>query len=390
MTYEWDRVPVVLAFSETLKMTETYGFAGSQGQTVLEGQRLVPRDRPSDTVFVFMHPASPLQLLPMPTALAAAGYHVLCCGSRYAKNDSALIMEKVVYDLGAYIRYARDELKYRKVVLVGWSGGGSLALFYQAQSEKPTITHTPAGDPYDLTVAALPQADGIVFIAAHLSRAETLTEWLDPSVVDELDPDRRDEDFDIYASGCPNKPPFTAAFVGRFRERQLERNRRITGWVRDTLDFLARRNDAEVERAFVTHRTMCDVRWIDPNVDPNGRKPNWCYLGDPRTVNVGPVGLARYSTLRSWLSQWSYDDSNARGPRNAARIHHVPVLQIENMADDAVPATHNPIIRDALATSDKEYVRIPGATHYYLNQPEQLADCIASVVDWTERKGLVK
>jgi len=389
LTYVWDRVAVVLAFSETVKMTETYGFGGSQGQTVLEGQRLVPRDRPSDTVFVFMHPASTLQLLPMPTALAAAGYHVLCCGSRYAKNDSALIMEKVVYDLGAYIRYARDELKYRTVVLVGWSGGGSLALFYQAQSEKATITQTPAGDPYDLTVAGLPQADGIVFIAAHLSRAETLTEWLDPSIVDELDPDRRDEDFDIYAAGCPNKPPFSPTFVQRFRERQLERNRRITGWVRDTLDFLRRRNDGESERAFVTHRTMCDVRWIDPTIDPNGRKPNWCYLGDPKTVNVGPVGLARFSTLRSWLSQWSYDDSNAKGSKNAAAVRHVPVLQIENLADDAVPATHNAIIRDALATSDKEYVRIAGATHYYLNQPEQLHECIAALVNWSERKGFL-
>ncbi len=390
MTYAWDRIPVVLAFSETLKMTETYGFSGSQGKTVLEGQRLVPRDRPSDTVFLFMHPASTLQLLPMPTALAAAGYHVLCCGSRYAKNDSALIMEKVVYDLGAYIRHAREELHYRTVVLVGWSGGGSLALFYQAQSEKPTITHTPAGDPYDLTAAALPQADGVIFIAAHLSRAETLTEWLDPSIVDELDPDRRDEDFDIYAAGCPNKPPFTPAFVARFRERQLERNRRITGWVRDTLDFLARRNDSETERAFVTHRTMCDVRWIDPHIDPNGRKPNWCYLGDPKTVNVGPVGLARFSTLRSWLSQWAFDDSNAKGPLNATNVRHVPVLQIENMADDAVPATHNPIIRDALATSDKEYVRIEGATHYYLNQPEQLRQCIETLVDWSRRKGFLQ
>jgi pimeloyl-ACP methyl ester carboxylesterase len=217
-----------------------------------------------------------------------------------------------------------------------------------------------------------------------------LTEWLDPSVVDELDPDRRDEEFDIYATGAPNKPPFTDAFVQRFRERQLERNRRITGWVRDTLDFLARRKDAEVERAFVTHRTMCDVRWIDPHIDPNGRKPNWCYMGDPKTVNVGPVGLARFSTLRSWLSQWSYDDSNAKGPMNAANVRHVPVLQIENQADDAVPATHNPIIRDALATSDKEFVSIPGATHYYLNQPEQLAECIASLVDWSARKGLVQ
>src|SRR6188768_1698202 len=73
----WDRVPVVISFAEAKQMVETYGFAGSQGMTVLEGQRLVPRDRPSDTVFLFMHPASTLQLLPMPAALADAGLHVL-------------------------------------------------------------------------------------------------------------------------------------------------------------------------------------------------------------------------------------------------------------------------------------------------------------------------
>ncbi len=77
------------------------------------------------------------------------------------------------------------------VVLVGWSGGGSLSLFYQAQAENPTITHTPAGDEVNLIEAGLKPADGVIFIAAHLSRAETLTEWLDPSVTDELDPDRR-------------------------------------------------------------------------------------------------------------------------------------------------------------------------------------------------------
>ncbi|MDB5570376.1 MAG: alpha/beta hydrolase, partial [Hyphomicrobiales bacterium] len=59
----WDRVPLVLSFAEQLKMTETYGFNGSQGRTVLEGQLLLPRDKPSDTVFLFMHPTSTLQLL---------------------------------------------------------------------------------------------------------------------------------------------------------------------------------------------------------------------------------------------------------------------------------------------------------------------------------------
>jgi alpha-beta hydrolase superfamily lysophospholipase len=99
--------------------------------------------------------------------------------------------------------------------------------------------------------------------------------------------------------------------------------------------------------------------------------------------------LARYSSLRSWLSQWSYDLSNAKGPKNAARIRKTPVLQVENQADDAVPASHNPTIRAALATPDKEYVPINGATHYYRNQPAQLQQCIDAVIDWSRRKGLL-
>jgi len=386
---EWDRIPVVISFAEAKQMVETYGFAGTQGVTVLEGQRLVPRNRPSDTVFLFMHPATTLQLLPMPSALANAGLHVLCAGSRYAKNDSALIMEKVAYDMGAYIRHAREELAYRKVVLVGWSGGGSLSLFYQGQAENPTITHTPAGDPYDLTQAKLTAADGIIFIAAHLSRAETLTGWLDPSVTDEIDPDKRKLEFDIYDPACPNKPPFSPDFVAAFRAAQIARSAKITDWALDLLATLKRRNTGEMERAFVVHRTMSDVRWIDASIDPNGRKPNWCYLGDPRIANSAPAGLARYSSLRSWLSQWLYEKSNAKGPPNAALVTKTQVLQVVNQADDAVPATHNPTIRAALATRDKEYVEIAGATHYYVNQPEQRAQCIATVTDWTRRKGLL-
>ena len=386
---EWDRIPVIISFAEVKQMVETYGFAGTQGQTVLEGQRLLPRGKPSDTVFVFMHPATTLHLMPMPTALANAGLHVVCCGSRYAKNDSPLIMEKVAYDLGQYIRHAREALGYRRVILVGWSGGGSLSLFYQGQAEHPTITHTPAGDPYDLTQAGLPRAAGIIFIAAHLSRAETLTEWIDPSVRDELDPDNRDLALDIYNANCPNKPRFDKDFVAAFRAAQIARNRKITAWALDKLAFLKKKNDGEMERGFVVHRTMCDVRWIDASIDPNGRKPNWCYLGDPRIANSAPAGLARYSSLRSWLSQWSYDKSNAKGPVNAALVKKTPVLQIVNQADDAVPATHNPAIRAALATNDKEYVEIMGATHYYSNQPQQVAECIAAVTDWSRRKGLL-
>lgn len=387
----FQRIPILLEFAEQPKFAETYGFTGTQGFIALEGQHLVPHDAPlSKTAYLFMHPTSTQQhLLPMPVALANAGMHVICAGSRYPRADSALIMEKVCYDLGQYMRWAREVCGYEKVVLVGWSGGGALSLFYQAQSLSPTITHTPAGDEYDLTRADLIPADGVALVAAHLSRAETLTEFLDPSVIDESNPDRRDLELDIYHPDCPHKPPFDSAFIARFRAAQIDRNRRITAWAESMLLRLKEQADGEVERGFVVHRTMCDPRWIDPTIDPNDRMPGRCFLGVPRVANSAPAGLARFSTLRSWLSQWSYDRSQAKGPASAASIDRTPVLQIENSADDAVPAPHNAIIHAALSTPDKEIVTIRGATHYYLGQPEELSLCVSALMDWSIRKGFL-
>ena len=60
-------------------------------------------------------------------------------------------------------------------------------------------------------------------------------------------------------------------FLSRYRDAQIARNRKITAWVREMLEDLQRRDNGEVERGFVVHRTMADPRWLDPAVDPNGR-----------------------------------------------------------------------------------------------------------------------
>jgi pimeloyl-ACP methyl ester carboxylesterase len=381
MSAEW----VHVQYAENAQFRDVYGFAGSQGMVNCEGIRYVPKGKPSKTLAVYMHPATTLQLLPMPTAMARAGVHVLCAGSRFARNDTPLIMEKVLLDLGAYIRHAKDRWGYDNIVLCGWSGGGSLSLFYQAQAEKPTVTQTPAGDPIDL--GGLIPANAMIFQAAHLSRARIFSEWIDPSVIDEADPDRRDLELDIYNPKCPNQPPYTAEFVKRFRAAQLARLRRRTAWVKDTLAMLKRRGGDEVERGFVTYRTMADVRFMDPAIDPNDRKPRWCFLGKPETANTGPVGIGRFSTLRAWLSQWSVDDSNADGPRCATSIT-VPLLAIENSADDAVPQPHARIIHDAAASRDKRFHVIKGATHYYQGQPELLKEAVETCLGWLRERRL--
>ncbi len=378
----YQRVPLIIGFREPVGLRDTYG--GEDGVIALQAHHLVP-EVPSDTLVIFMHPMGIMHYLPLPGALAKAGVHVLTAVSRYPNNDSALIMEKVAIDLGKWVSHARKKLGYHTVVLAGWSGGGSLALFYQSQAEAPSITVTPAGDPPDLTQAALPPADGVMLLAAHVSRATTLTEWLDPSVIDEADPTRRDPVWNLYDPACP-QPPYSDDFLAEFRARQLARNRRITNWADATLADLKTRAGPYAERAFVVHGTMADPRWLDPAVDRNDRVPGRCYLGDPRLINDSPGGLGRYATLRSWLSQWSFDRSNADGAACGPRIT-VPALVIGNSADDACTPSHTQRLFDAVAQVGPELHVIAGATHYYAHQPIQLAEATGHVTGWLRSHG---
>ena len=381
---EWVHITHV----EASEFREVYGFAGgSQGHVNLEGVRLRPKGHLSHTLLVYMHPASTLQLLPLPRAMVERGAHVLCAGSRYQRNDTPLIMEKVLLDLGAYIRHAKENWGYQRIVIAGWSGGGSLSLFYQSQAERPTITQTPAGDPIDIPGAKLIRGDAMLLQAAHISRAVMLRDWIDPSVRDEDHPDDRDVELDLYDPRNPNRPPYTPAFIERFRAAQLARVRRRTARVKDTLAMLRRKGGGEKERGFVTHRTLADPRFLDGTLEPNDRPIGRCYLGVPETVNSGPVGLARFSTLRAWLSQWSIDDTNAEGERCAAGVS-VPLLAIENTADDAVPQPHIPRLFEAAASTDKMLSVIKGATHYYVGQPVLLEEACRISLSWLAERDL--
>ena len=378
------REPYGYAYAEKSRLKETYG--GPDGQVFVECMRIRPDDVASKTVILFSHPIGGGSFLPMVTALARAGRHVIYCNTRYRGNDTALILEKCVLDLGACVADLKKRFGYEKVVLGGWSGGGSLSLFYQEQAERPTITHTPAGDPVDLVGAGLQPADAVLLLAAHISRSVTMTEWLDPSILDEDHPFERDPGLNIYSPDCPAQPPYDEAFVARFREAQIARNRRITARARATLAELKAGGDPDMERPFVVYGTMCDVRWTDPTQDPSDRRPYTCYLGEPRIANDGPVGLGRFTTLRSWLSQWSYDESRAHGVKNGAGVT-CPTLTINNTADLACTPSHAARLFEGLASKDKTYVNIQDADHYYMERPDLLPTAVGTVTSWLDARG---
>lgn len=373
---ELQAYPVVFAAPRT---GDRYGGVEN---VVLESYRYVPRGVISDTVMVFMHPVGGLTYLPFLRSLARAGIHVISCGNRYRGNDSALLVENMVVDLGECIKHAKRKYGYTKVVLGGWSGGGAPSLLYQSQAERPTLTGSPAGGGPNLVEAGLVPADAMLIVAAHSGRNLALTEFLDASVLDETDMSKRDVSLDLYDRDNVEKPPYSVEYLERYRAAQIARNRRITAWVRAELET------STIDRAFVVRKTMADPKWLDPRIDANDRVPNSCFMGDPEAANDAPAGVARFSTLRSWLSQWSYDESNANGPRCAQSVT-VPALVLTNSADDACGPSHSDAVFEAFASTDKERRTIKGATHYYIGEDKSpMHEATAVVVDWLARHEL--
>ena len=371
------RVTIKIAFPDNSMADERYGGIGTIA--FLEGELLKPKTQ-SKTVFIFMHPSGVQNLLPMPMAMARSGLHVVTCTSRYPNNDSCLIMEKVLIDLSECIKHMKKHFGYEKIVLAGWSGGGSLSSFYQAQAEsKNRITCTPAGDAIDLS--GLVPADGLLILAAHTSRAKIFTEWIDPAVMDESDPTVRDLELDLWDPRNPNKPPFTKEYIARFRQAQVDRNRRITRWAVAKLREVESQSQlgkdtwkrSNRDHPFVVRCTQADLRRIDVNLEPNGRVPT--SLEELAAENHSPVGLARFTTCRSWLSQWSYDLSNADGVSSLRNVS-VPVLVLENGSDHLVPNSHPQQMYQAIPHNNKLYIRAEGATHYYYKQKELMAEVI--------------
>jgi pimeloyl-ACP methyl ester carboxylesterase len=346
---------------------------------VLDGALYAPAQR-GRTALVLMHPTVSFHHHYALIPLAERGYTALGLDSRFAGNEGPLIMEQVLLDTAAGIRHLR-ELGHDHVVLVGNSGGGALAAFYQAQAEAPTVTAPPAGGAPDLTKADLPPADALVVLNAHRGRAQVLTAWLDPAIADESDQLARDPDLDMFDERWG--PPYTPEFVTRYREAQQARNRRITAWVQE------RRTAGVRDQAFVVHGTAADLRFLDLWLDPSDREAGTYRGPDVRAANAAATGLGRWSTLSSWLSQWALDTTNAAAEPNLAACS-VPVLFLQGTADQGIFPSDTEALYAACVAGDRELHWIRGGTHYFDGQPELQAAVFDRITEWLGRRNMDK
>jgi pimeloyl-ACP methyl ester carboxylesterase len=332
----------------------------------------------ADTVLVFCHPSSNFVGHYALAPAAEFGVDAVGVVTRYGGNDSQVILENCVADLGSVIAHLRDTLGYERVVLVGNSGGGGLAAMYQAEAESPSITDAPAGGGSDLTSSRLPPVDALVMLNAHAGRADLLQGWLDPSIVDENDPYSRDPDLDLFAQ---EELPLDRDWVTAYRAGQAARMERITGWVVDQLAELQRRSgDAVPDLPFRVHGTCADPRFVDVTIDKSDREPGTLW-GDPMSANLRPVTLGSFSTLRSWLSQWSVTHTNGHGPTCLQRVS-VPVFVAYGTADRGCFPSMAHALYDAARHPDKEILAVNGAGHYFEGPASLLPDTLTRIMKW--------
>lgn len=336
----------------------------------------------ADTVLCIMHPREFLATHYLVPDLVSAGYAVFTQTARSVGNDLRLEHEIALLDVAAGLNFLKSA-GFKRIILIGNSGGASLYAFYNQQSQKDAarrLEKTPGGRPTGLADASMPVADGIVFVSPHPGQGQILLKCIDPSVADESDALSINPSLDFldpangYREG-PGGSKYSADFIQRFRQAQSERVTRLDNVARNMIDErLSARKQAKVSGVPADRRkgahtsvmtiwhTDADLRCWDPSIDPSERKLGSVWGKDPFATNYGAVGFARFCTPEAWLSTWSGHSSRANLFETAAAIEQ-PCLLIDYTGDNTVFPADCTTIFDAIKSSNKIRQRFRGDHH---------------------------
>lgn len=335
-----------------------------------------------------MHPRTDQSLNYNIAPLAEAGYAVLGRGGRSVNNDVDTVHEELLLDVAAGVRYLRG-IGCEKVVLLGNSGGGSLACLYQSQATTPPADRLRPVLPYtsiSLADADLPAADGLALIGIHLGEGLVLAKMIDPSVVDEADAVAADPELDMYDPANGFTVPMTsvhydADFLTRYRQAQWERVRRLDTIARSAIErqlaagaaveaATGSRQQQRMEREaqsiryLIVYRTTADPAMVDLAIDPDDRTVGG-HDGNvrPDLQNWSHTGFAHYLTPRAWLSTWSGLESHAQTAKALTSIKE-PTLVVHYAGDVYTRLNEARKIFESCAADDSTFVVVPHADHY--------------------------
>ena len=353
--------------------------------TTLDGQRtlgfLFARGGEKSVVSL-MHPREMIVTNYLVPDILEAGYACWVQGPRSVGNDLRLEHEIALLDVAAGVNHLR-ELGFKKIILLGTSGGAGLYAFYNQQSlllPERRIQKTPGGRKTGLSEANMPVVDGLIFVSPHPGQGKLLMSGIDPSVIDEKDPFSTDQSLDPFSeeNGFKSKPEsssYQSEFIEKYKKAQILRVEKIDAQARNLIgeklnaksrykEFNKKldRIQASFSPVFNVWRTDADLRAWDLSLDPSDRKLGSLWGNDPFVSNWGSVGFGRVVTPESWLSTWSGITSNASFEKCGSSIEQ-PTLLIEYSGDNCVfPEDINQIFKQ-IKTKDKSRIKIRGNHH---------------------------
>jgi pimeloyl-ACP methyl ester carboxylesterase len=361
------------------------------------------RGRP-DTVVCVMHPREFMACHYLIPDIVESGCAAWSQGSRSVGNDLRLEHELALFDVAAGLNFLRSQ-GFRRIVLVGNSGGASLYAFYVQQSSlEPAsrIQRTPGGRPTKLDSLAMPEVDGFIFVAPHPGQGLLLMGCIDPSVTDESAPLSCDSTVDALDpkngfAEPPGQSKYTPAFLESYRNAQRQRVAKLDAVAKELIAarLEARKGgkgdgDEWLKRVgshtpiMTVWRTDADPRCFDLSIDPSDRAYGTLWGKDPRASNYGAVGFARNCTPEAWLSSWSGLSSNAALPKTAPFVRQ-PALLVEYTGDVSTFPSVAKEIFSSIGSSSKSHVRVRGDHHgRALSKDEELGRTVAGrrIVEW--------
>ena len=309
---------------------------------------------------------------------AERGIGFLGWNTRYRGVEDQFLLEHALIDISVGVKWLKEEAGVERVVILGNSGGGSLMGAYQGEAITPTLAELVPGAGGEV-LRNLPKADLYISLNAHKGRPEVLTDWMDASVVDETDPLATNPELDPF--NTDNGPPYSEAFIARYREAQRARNQRITDWAKAEL---ARLNAAGTpDRLFPMFRCWGDLRCMDQTIDPSDRLPGRCYRGDPAVANRTP-SIGRANMIKTWLSMWSLETSKCQGAPHLAKFD-TPALVVQGLADTGVFPSDARSIYEHIGSEDKALHLVKGA-HYFEDALEERVATADLMAAWIEAK----
>jgi len=237
-----------VGWAQSQPIRTTYVKLGSSSALLMEPTTPGPK---SHIVIVYTYPGTTMSLnqAPVNNFNDSSGPQLAGRGYRELLLNHGLAGPKVGYEsiapaIGQAIQYARSLPGVDTVLLFGHSIGGPLVTFYQNVAENgPGVCQGPEKIypcRADL-LKNLPKADGVILTDVHLGEAFRLLTYLDPAVMDEMHPLKRNAKLDMFeaANGYDRSKAsanYGPSFLKDFFAGQGERNNKL---IADALARLA-------------------------------------------------------------------------------------------------------------------------------------------------------